>query len=104
MQNGSFILTVQLENDSGTTIAQFAGREAWALFQLIKAGNNGCTPIDQPAPRWSAYIHLLRKRGIAIETIYELHGGPFAGCHARYVLRDSVQVIDLNGAGEADHG
>ncbi|MDQ2065079.1 hypothetical protein Q9295_01735 [Xinfangfangia sp. CPCC 101601] len=67
--------------------AQLKGRELWALEQLIHAGSTGCTPITEPAPRWSAYIHLLRKRGIPIETRHEAHGGPYPGNHARYVLK-----------------
>ena len=65
-------------------------REAWALRELIKAGNAGCTPIDNPAPRWSHYVWLLRGHGVQVETIDEPHAGPFAGSHARYVLRDQV--------------
>jgi hypothetical protein len=63
------------------------GREAWALDMLTEAGPRGCTPIEQPAPRWSAYVHRLRGFGVPIETINEPHGGAFAGTHGRYVLR-----------------
>lgn len=63
------------------------GRLAWALRQLIDADRRGCTPLDHPGPRWSAYVHKLRHEyGLDIETIHEAHGGPFAGTHARYVL------------------
>jgi hypothetical protein len=37
-----------------------AGRDAWALGELITAGTEGCTPIDNPAPRWSAYVHKAK--------------------------------------------
>lgn len=68
------------------------GRDAWALCELIAAGRKGCTPIDNPAPRWSAYIHHLRhEHGLDIETITERHGGPFPGNHARYVLHSDVR-------------
>ena len=67
------------------------GREAWALDRLRWAGPKGCTPIEQPAPRWSAYVHTLRGRGVPIETVTEPHGGEFAGTHGRYVLRAKVQ-------------
>lgn len=66
------------------------GRDRWALEQLRKAGARGCTPIHNPAPRWAAYVHNLRERGLEIETITEPHGGDFAGHHARYVLRSGV--------------
>ena len=66
------------------------GRDRWALEQLRRAGARGCTPIHNPAPRWSAYIFNLRERGLEIETITEPHGGEFSGHHARYVLRSGV--------------
>src|SRR5262249_11021095 len=69
------------------------GRDAWALLELHRAGEAGCTPITHPGPRWSGYIHKLRKRGLRIETVTERHGGPFAGHHARYVLRSKVRLI-----------
>lgn len=70
------------------------GREAWALSNLIKAGKRGCTPIDHPGPRWSAYVHALRtERGLIIETEHEPHGGPFPGSHARYRLVSEVEAL-----------
>ena len=78
--------------ESGDTFAIHAkGREAWALDRLRAAGRKGCTPITEPAPRWSAYIHKLRERGVPIETLTEPHGGEFAGHHGRYVLRADVR-------------
>lgn len=70
------------------------GRMAWALAQLLQAGERGCTPIERPAPRWSHYVFKLRKAGLAIETIDENHGGAYSGSHGRYVLRSPVQVIE----------
>jgi Winged helix domain len=68
------------------------GRDAWALVQLIEAGPKGCTPIDTPGPRWSGYLHKLRRRhGLTIETVHEPHKGAFP--HARYVLKSGVQVL-----------
>ncbi len=64
-----------------------SGRDRWALEELRKAGAKGCTPIDNPAPRWSAYVFNLRELGVPVETIHEPHGGEFSGTHARYVLR-----------------
>lgn len=75
------------------------GREAWALLQLIEAGARGCTPIDNPAPRWSHYVWLLRGDGFKVETVDESHAGPFAGSHARYVLHD---VVTLDGGNLAE--
>lgn len=67
-----------------------SGRDRWALEELRKAGARGCTPIDNPAPRWSAYVFNLRELGVEIETLTEPHGGAFAGHHARYLLRCQV--------------
>jgi hypothetical protein len=76
------------------------GREAWALANLINAGETGVTPISHPAPRWSAYICRLRAYGdFEIETVRESHGGPYSGHHARYVLRSPVCVIDVTYGG-----
>lgn len=71
-------------------IINIGGRKLWALEALMTAGERGCTPIDRPAPRWSAYIEKLRRLGVDIITIRERHGGPFAGNHGRYVLRSRV--------------
>lgn len=72
------------------------GRIRWALERLLGAGSAGCTPISQPAPRWSHYIHQLRGMGVEIETIHEPHGGSYPGHHGRYVLR--CQVVPEGGA------
>ncbi len=71
-----------------------SGRDAWALDELIRAGRRGCTPIDNPGPRWSAYIfNLKRVYGLAIETRHEPHTGSFPGMHARYVLMTQVEIV-----------
>ena len=54
-------------------------------------GRTGCTPIETPGPRWSAYVFDLRGMGLDIETVTEPNTGPFAGTHARYVLRSVVE-------------
>ena len=79
-------------------VLRVRGREAWALQKLIDAEYSGCTPIEQPGPRWSGYVYDLRKLGFDIETVREPHGGPFPGGHARYLLRSSVTVLDRAGA------
>ncbi|MER8882617.1 hypothetical protein [Mesorhizobium sp. M0816] len=89
--NKKFALTVKVEPD-GETI-HLEGRPAWAMQQLINAGQRGCTPITHPGPRWSDYTFKLRKLGFVIETEYESHGGPFAGAHGIYHLRTKVRVV-----------
>ena len=83
----SYIVT---EPDGTEREVRFKGRDAWALGELgelILAEPRGCTPIDHPGPRWSGYVHKLRRAGLDIATITEAHGGPYRGHHARYVLR-----------------
>lgn len=79
--------------DSPRFIITVSGRDRWALEELIRAGERGCTPIDNPAPRWSGYVFNIRTYGVPVETIRERHYGPFAGRHARYVLRATVTPI-----------
>lgn len=76
----------------GQRIIQVSGRQEWALKELIKH-ENGCTPIDNPAPRWSSYIHKLRQKGVEIESIDEKHGGQFSGYHSRYKLKSTVKEL-----------
>ena len=90
-------IRVRIGNDDGSVVMA-VGREAWALMALIAAGERGCTPIDHPGPRWSGYVHDLRKLGFVIETIRERHAGPFAGEHARYLLRSNVVILEKEGA------
>jgi hypothetical protein len=70
------------------------GRNAWALAELVRMGEAGCTPIENPGPRWSAYVfNLKREHGLDIETSHEAHQGMFAGTHARYFLRTPVEIV-----------
>ncbi|MDU8942383.1 hypothetical protein RXV90_03210 [Rhodophyticola sp. MJ-SS7] len=84
-------------NSEGKQTITVSGRVRWTLEELISAGERGCTPINNPAPRWSGYVHILRNLGVTIETIYEPHDGPFAGTHARYVLRSRVTLVQSDG-------
>ncbi len=80
-----------------------AGRDAWALGELITAGAAGCTPLTHVGPRWSGYIFKLRRvYRINVESVEEQHGGEFAGRHVRYVLRSRVAFANLEDA--ARHG
>lgn len=77
---------------------RLSGRNCWAMEQLVSAGGEGCTPVDNPAPRWSAYIYNLRQVGVSVKTITERHGGGFPGKHGRYVLRARVTPHQEGGA------
>jgi hypothetical protein len=91
------ILVVKAQIGDTGPVVTVRGRDAWALLELKGANEDGCTPIDHPGPRWSGYVHKLRNTGINIETIRENHGGPFAGQHARYVLRSQVTILETEG-------
>lgn len=95
MTTGRFAL---YSGEHGAQILELKGREEWALSNLLAAGSRGCTPIDHPGPRWSDYVFKLKKRGIVIETVTEAHGGPYAGHHARYVLRSRIERVSGNSA------
>lgn len=71
------------------------GRLGWTMLQLSDSGALGVEAIKRPAPRWSAYIHKLRKMGFQIDTIMETHEGPYPGQHARYRLVCDVQIKAL---------
>lgn len=88
------VVTAIIDN---TAIHTVTGRDAWALLELVRNGEKGCTPIDNPAPRWSAYVFNLREAGFTIETLNEQHKGPFPGTHARYVLRSRVTIQETGG-------
>jgi len=80
------------------TDTEHRGRDAWALKELVQAGDKGLTTLECPAPRWSHYILKLRRAGIPIETIEERHGGEFAGTHGRYRLTAAIQIFNDSGA------
>lgn len=86
-------LRVRIGGASQAPELTIRGRQAWALDQLLSAGDSGCTPLTHPGPRWSDYVFKLRRDGFTVETIDERHGGPYRGSHARYVLRSPVEVI-----------
>jgi len=89
-----YTATFCVESENGKHQLSLTGRDAWALSELIKAGSKGCTPIDNPGPRWSGYVHVLRHdHGLSIETVYEQHRGAFPGNHARYILRSPVRLV-----------
>jgi len=95
MSKNAFTVTVRIEPDGRQMTVK--GRDGWALRELIKAGQRGCTPITHPGPRWSAYVFKLRAMGFVVETINEAHDGPFSGNHARYLLHTECTLLDDEG-------
>jgi len=63
-RHASFRVWVRVEPD-GPTLT-LIGRDAWALQKLIEAGDAGVTPLDTPGPRWSGYVHKLRRAGLVL--------------------------------------
>ena len=98
-EHKSPVISITVEVDGQFKVIK--GRDAWALAELISAGNRGVTPIERPAPRFSHYCWKLRRAGIHIDTIDEKHGGAYAGTHARYVLRTSLRIVDVIREGDA---
>ncbi len=94
-QKWGIALFLVTEKDATNRIIAVQGRDRWALESLIRAAEMGCTAIDDPGPRWAAYVHDLRhEHGLDIQTVTEEHGPPFEGTHARYVLRSAVCRCD----------
>lgn len=87
--------TFQLHRCGTSSDLPLSGRPAWLLGKLIQAGKSGLTATDLPAGlRLSGYIHNLRKAGLSIETAYEANKDGFGGSHGRYILRDTVQLVE----------
>ena len=73
------------------------GRLAWTLLELVKAGDTGITTLKNPAPRISHYVMCLRRKGFAIETEMQPHGGAFPGEHGVYRLKSAVTIEHVVG-------
>lgn len=91
---GAEVISLHIRLPDGCEM-RLRGREAWTLDALITAGEDGVTPRERPAPRWSQYVLGLRRRGLEIETVMETHSGPYAGNHGRYVLRTPVSLTSV---------
>jgi hypothetical protein len=87
-------LKVQIGSSDDAPIKTFRGRDAWALNELLQAGDRGITTFQNPAPRLSHYLHKIRRQGVVIDTIFEAHAGAYKGRHGRYVLRSTILVLE----------
>ena len=71
------------------------GRNVETLERLIIAGPCGIIAAEfKSGTRLAAYIFELRELGCSIETRMESHEGPYAGRHARYILKSIVKRGD----------
>ena len=85
---------IDLRNElAEETKHQIEGAYTLRLRMLARIDARLMTPIDHPGPRWSGYVHKVRKLGLQIETMTDRHGGPFASHHARYVLCLRVCIL-----------
>ena len=99
-QQNSPITLVRFRMDGREITAR--GRVAWLLAELVKAGSEGITTLQNPAPRVSDYIFKARKLGVSIETLHEGHGGAYSGHHGRYRLLCAIEIIETKTAADAE--
>mgnify|MGYP004524483811 CR=1 FL=1 len=85
-----------LTDPSGNVTVNIVGRDGWALLHLMVVGAKGLTTLGRPAPRWSGFVHKLRRAGLNITTEEEGHPGTFSGTHGRYRLQDRATVSGGN--------
>ncbi|MDE3240721.1 MAG: hypothetical protein KGN33_17315 [Paracoccaceae bacterium] len=88
-------MQVEIEQKNGekTTVFLTEPRVIWALEHLIRAGKRGITTLENPAPRWSAYLHKIKRAGIPFTKVTEKHGGDFEGWHARFFIGEGVRIV-----------
>jgi len=92
---GSKKLAVLFRKQGQETTLFAKGRVAQALLWLVHKGEGGVTAVEVQgwAVRLGAYVFTLRHSyRLAIITIREPHDG---GNHARYVLRESVEIVEI---------
>jgi adenine deaminase len=79
-----------IRDDGGPSIVA-QGQTAKAIRALVLAGAHGVTAQEVAtwAYRFAAYCHVLRKKGLDIETLREEHSG---GWHGRHVLHTGVRL------------
>jgi hypothetical protein len=79
-------------------VVKVSGQTARALLALVNAAGRGVTALEVStwALRLAAYVHCLRRLGIAVTMLREPHPG---GWHGRYVLASPVTVQRVNGEG-----
>lgn len=90
-------IKANIETGDAPITLHLKGREAWTLCELVKAGETGITPMHNPAPRVSHYVMALRRKGVAIDTEMQAHGGAFPGEHGVYRLRSAVTIEQVEG-------
>lgn len=90
-------IKAKIETGEQPITLNLKGRLAWTLLELVKAGESGITPLHNPAPRVSHYVMSLRRKGVAIDTNMQPHGGAFPGEHGVYRLKCAVTIEQVEG-------
>jgi hypothetical protein len=90
-------ITAKIETGDTSITLHLKGRLAWMMLELVKAGDKGITPLHNPAPRVSHYVMTLRRKGVAIDTQMQAHGGAFPGEHGVYRLKSAVTIEQVEG-------
>ncbi|WP_282064864.1 winged helix domain-containing protein [Aliiroseovarius marinus] len=90
-------IKAKIETGEKPITLNLKGRLAWTLLELVKAGESGITPLHNPAPRVSHYVMSLRRKGVAIDTNMQPHGGAFPGEHGVYRLKCAVTIEQVEG-------
>jgi hypothetical protein len=72
------------------------GQESRTLQALVAAGSAGITALEVStwALRLAHHVWKLKKLGVTIDTVREKHAGPAPGVHGRYILRNSIEIVD----------
>jgi hypothetical protein len=90
-------IKAKIETGDTPITLHLQGRLAWTMLELVKAGGKGITPLHNPAPRVSHYVMTLRRKGVAIDTEMQAHGGAFPGEHGVYRLKSVVTIVHVDG-------
>lgn len=90
-------IKAKIQTTDNPIVLILRGRLAWTLLELINADDRGITPLHNPAPRLSHYVMTLRRKGVAIDTDMQAHGGAFPGEHGVYRLKSAVTIEQVEG-------
>jgi hypothetical protein len=90
-------IKAKIETGEKPITLHLKGHLAWTMQELVKAGEKGITPLHNPVPRVSHYVMTLRRKGDAIDTDMQPHGGAFPGKHGVYRLKSAVTIEQVEG-------
>jgi hypothetical protein len=85
-------MTEKTKTDHTPITLQLKGRLPWTLMELVKAGDVGIIPLNNPRPRVPFRTVTLRSKGLAIDSTMQPHGGAFPNEYGVYFLNSSVTI------------